>query len=134
MREPIDHLVRYARHLVLCGNTIRRAAELTGLSRSAIGRYALGISDIALKTHHPSKKYFGVTYFFEPSTGYFRSKSKYGGGYLHRAVYQREVGPIPDGFDVHHIDEDKNNNAKENLEPKSKHWHQKHHMAQRRAA
>lgn len=34
---------------------------------------------------------------------------------LHRYKYEREVGHIPDGWDVHHIDHDKTNNDIDNL-------------------
>lgn len=34
---------------------------------------------------------------------------------LHREVYMREVGPIPTGWHVHHIDRDHDNNAISNL-------------------
>jgi hypothetical protein len=35
--------------------------------------------------------------------------------YLHRDVWEFHFGPIPKGFDVHHIDEDKTNNDPSNL-------------------
>lgn len=44
--------------------------------------------------------------------GYFVSHD---GKKLHREVWIRERGPIPRGFVVHHIDQDKNNNRIENL-------------------
>lgn len=34
---------------------------------------------------------------------------------LHREVYKREIGPIPDGFHVHHKDSDTSNNEPANL-------------------
>src|SRR5699024_4034091 len=42
---------------------------------------------------------------------------------LHRYVYEHEIGRIPDGCDVHHIDQDKTNNHIDNLVaiPKSIH-------------
>ncbi|HUV64222.1 MAG TPA: HNH endonuclease [Sedimentisphaerales bacterium] len=43
--------------------------------------------------------------------------------FLHRVIWQQANGPIPEGCDVHHIDEDKTNNALENLGvlPKAEH-------------
>lgn len=35
--------------------------------------------------------------------------------YLHREVYKKAHGPIPKGWDVHHIDGNKSNNTLENL-------------------
>lgn len=42
---------------------------------------------------------------------------------LHRDVYEFYNGEIPEGYDIHHIDEDKTNNKIENLMclPKSEH-------------
>jgi predicted DNA-binding protein YlxM (UPF0122 family) len=42
---------------------------------------------------------------------------------MHRYVYQKEKGEIPDGCDIHHLDENKANNNIDNLEclPKSEH-------------
>lgn len=43
--------------------------------------------------------------------------------FMHRYVWEKCNGLIPDGFDIHHIDEDKSNNQISNLEclPKSDH-------------
>lgn len=42
---------------------------------------------------------------------------------LHRDVWELHNGKIPDGYDIHHKDEDKTNNALHNLEclPKAEH-------------
>lgn len=42
---------------------------------------------------------------------------------MHRYVWTKEKGPIPDGYDIHHKDEDKSNNAIGNLECLSKPEH-----------
>lgn len=34
---------------------------------------------------------------------------------IHRLVYEAFIGEIPDGYEINHIDEDKNNNALSNL-------------------
>ena len=55
--------------------------------------------------------------------GYYRAtiRDKYIS--LHRYKYQKEIGKIPDDWDVHHIDMDKQNNKIENLQalPKADH-------------
>jgi hypothetical protein len=38
-----------------------------------------------------------------------------GGGYMHRIVWAHHNGPIPRGWQVHHVDHDPANNAIENL-------------------
>lgn len=49
----------------------------------------------------------------------FRNESGYwvdeDGEYTHRNVYRAEFGPIPSGYDVHHINMDKENNRSQNL-------------------
>ena len=47
--------------------------------------------------------------------------------YEHRLVWFEANGPIPDGFHVHHKDEDKTNNDPANLELKSNPDHQHEH-------
>lgn len=61
------------------------------------------------RSKHPSG--FGYT----TEKGYHRAKL---GGRLrmvHNWVWEQEHGPIPEGFDIHHVDGDKQNNALDNL-------------------
>lgn len=60
-----------------------------------------------------------------------RDDGYYGWGrwLLHRYVYTREVGPIPDGHHVHHRDHDQENNAAENLAAMDPTAHALHHLA-----
>jgi hypothetical protein len=46
------------------------------------------------------------------------------GKLLHRAIWEREVGPIPPGWHVHHKNRDPGDNSIENLEclPGGQHW------------
>jgi len=56
------------------------------------------------------------------NTGYFgRTDAKR--SLLHRDVWEFHNGPIPDGSDIHHINENRTDNSIENLEclPKSEH-------------
>lgn len=61
--------------------------------------------------------------------GYYRA-TEGDRAYLHRAVWEDEVGPIPDGWDVHHVDHDKTNNARTNLHCLSKADHTRLHAAE----
>ena len=49
------------------------------------------------------------------------------GQLLHRAVYASFHGPIPEGIEIHHIDENKTNNAIDNLEALTRSEHLKRH-------
>lgn len=55
--------------------------------------------------------YDGQTWYRRAS-GYWSNPRS---GLLHRYVYTQEVGPIPDGWHVHHRDYDRGNNAAGNL-------------------
>lgn len=66
--------------------------------------------------------------FYKTAQGYYSSaKSKR----LHIYVWEKANGEVPDGYDIHHIDHNKDNNALENLAcvPRSKHHSE--HMAER---
>lgn len=54
------------------------------------------------------------------SNGYYHTtltddNGKENKGYLHRFIYEAVYGPIPEGLQVNHIDEDKGNNRIDNL-------------------
>lgn len=56
--------------------------------------------------------------------GYPRiTAGRYRGEYLHILIYEWFHGPIPPGFDVHHIDGDKTNFNPRNLETVEHHDH-----------
>ena len=57
--------------------------------------------------------------------GYYRATRRDKHVSLHRYKYQKEVGKIPEGYDIHHKDGNKLNNAIDNLECLSKADHTK---------
>lgn len=57
--------------------------------------------------------YNGLKYRRDKHTGYYLNAKTH--KRLHVAVYENEVGVIPDGYHVHHIDFNKNNNEPSNL-------------------
>ena len=56
------------------------------------------------------------------NNGYY-GKTRGNRAMMHRDVWEYHNGPIPDGWDIHHMNEDKTDNRIENLEclPKSEH-------------
>jgi hypothetical protein len=65
--------------------------------------------------------------FYARQDGYFHSKNP-GGVLLHREIWSANHGEIPDGYDVHHADDDKSNNDPGNFECRPKPDHCRHHM------
>lgn len=63
-------------------------------------------------------KKFGLTWFRYPDAKQVSDRRyfRHGGMYLHRFVWEAVHGEIPDGYHIHHKDEDPGNNEIENLE------------------
>ena len=69
----------------------------------------------------------GLRFTRDDATGYYRNdrvRTR-----LHRYLYEKEYGELPDEVDVHHIDHDKNNNTLENLMAIDRSEHQRLHGA-----
>ena len=67
----------------------------------------------------------GKRYCRDEHTGYYLNSHE--SKRLHRAVWEAYNGAIPDGFEIHHIDHDKGNNAISNLAMVSAEEHRKIH-------
>lgn len=83
-------------------------------------------------TYSDDKKhaYFdGEVFTRDERTGYYLTTKNnvYIGRRLHRAVWEYHNCPIPEGYHVHHIDHDKNNNDITNLRLMSAEEHRKTH-------
>lgn len=79
---------------------------------------------------HPILEFDGKRFYRKPS-GYYKLQHAAGGDYMHRYVWEFHNGPIPDGHQVHHRDENKGNNAIGNLELLTAGDHQRFHAAVR---
>lgn len=75
---------------------------------------------------HPFQEFNGIRYYRDPDRCYY-SRRFPASEYMHQAVRKYHNGPIPDGFHVHHKDEDKANNHIDNLELLSASDHSRHH-------
>lgn len=71
------------------------------------------------------QKFDGVVYRKTCGGHYFYSMA------IHRAVYSYYYGVIPKGFDIHHLDENKNNNSAYNLNLLTRSEHMKMHEKKR---
>ena len=61
---------------------------------------------------YPDSKRRSDRIYYRPSSNYIKS----GVGYLHEEIWRSEVGPIPEGFHIHHKDGNPDNNSITNLE------------------
>lgn len=75
----------------------------------------------------PEQEFNGKSYKLYDGERYFSRGVKR----LHRVVWEYFNGEIPDGFDVHHKDENTFNNSVENLEIIEQHKHQSIHIKKR---
>ena len=72
----------------------------------------------------------GVRFCLDEKTGYYHGYLRKGVyDRLHRYIYEFYNGKLPDGYDVHHKDFDKNNNNLSNLVALPKSEHVKIHMS-----
>ena len=66
---------------------------------------------------------------YKRKDGYYQISSGINQGkLLHRLIYEEVFGPIPEGFHVHHLDNDKENNDPSNMILLSKSNHHKLHF------
>jgi hypothetical protein len=73
-------------------------------------------------------EYDGI-WWCQDKRGYYEAGIKGRKTRLHRYIYEQAHGPIPRGYDVHHIDEDKTNNSLENLQMLLRSAHNSYHGA-----
>ena len=65
---------------------------------------------------HPIQEFNGIKYYFKREGYYKADYNLYKPTrYMHRDVWAFHNGAIPDGYEIHHIDENKANNSIENL-------------------
>ena len=73
------------------------------------------------------QEFFGVCYGKNHGGYYFHNNRR-----LHRAVWKAFFGDIPDGYEIHHCDGNKDNNNIENLQCLSKSEHASRHQQKNR--
>lgn len=65
---------------------------------------------------HRVQELDGIRFYWKPEGYYKADHTRYGGLTMHRYVWEKHNGAIPNGFHVHHKDGDKSNNDISNLE------------------
>jgi len=66
--------------------------------------------------------------FYEAKQGYYMARINKKPVRLHRYIWSKYNGEIPNGYDIHHKDHNKSNNSIENLELVDRHKHHSNHM------
>jgi hypothetical protein len=117
--------------LYLSGKSLARVATAFGVTRQSVYSVFSGRS-LPLRT---KKKLAFVEFEGERYTlnkqGYYRcTRGRKNTKFLHQQVWISLHGPIPFGFDIHHKDENKSNNAPANLECIAKPDHTRLHNPQ----
>ena len=142
-------------HQKSIGISLRRNGKLTTFSIDALYRkYIIGMPEIEGVEHKPLKNY--EQYYEVYSDGRVFSKREYKflkictnqekyhmfsvvnddgritSCYIHRAVYETFVGEIPAGYQIHHIDNNNENNSLSNLQLVDRLIHRREHYAAKR--
>ena len=101
------------------GYSLNQVAEQLNVTRQCVFK-AFKKRGFMLRgvNYQPKQVYDGKTFTLR-NTGYF-SLTTGNRTLMHRYVWEKEVGKIPSGYDIHHIDGDKTNNDIKNLECLSK--------------
>jgi hypothetical protein len=108
--------------LYLEGLSLQQVAEQIGVTRQCVYK-AFKRRGLKLRgpNFQPSQEYDGKKFTLRAHGYYELTTGKR--TLMHRYVYEKEVGKIPNGYDIHHINELKSDNRVENLEclPKAEH-------------
>ena len=105
------------------GKSLAEVAKVFGVNRNSV-YMRFKRRDLPLRKRVIPKPYieFNGERYTLRKCGYF-GKTRGNRSYLHRDVWEASNGPIPDEFDIHHIDGDRTNNDLANLELISKAEH-----------
>lgn len=100
------------------GYSCSQLAKMYGITRQSIHELLTRINTNFRKTKQlPFVMYDGLKWTISKTTGYYRSTThRKTHVSLHRYVWEKHNGHIPNGYDIHHLDRDKTNNSIENLE------------------
>lgn len=108
--------------LYLSGLSLGQVAEKINVSRQGLFK-AFKLRKLQLRgpNFRPVQEYDGKKFTLR-NNGYYALTTD-DRVYIHRYIWEKEVGPIPEGWDIHHKDEDKSHNELSNFEclPKADH-------------
>ena len=111
-----------AYQLYLDGLSLQQVANEIGVTRQCVYKAFVKRRFILRGINFRPYQYYDGKKFTLRNTGYY-SLTTGARGLMHRYVWEKERGKIPEGWDIHHINEDRSDNRIENLEclPKPEH-------------
>jgi hypothetical protein len=104
------------------GLSLSEVAQSVGVTRQCVFKaFSARGFQLRKKSERPFKMYKGVKFTLR-NTGYY-SATTGKRELMHRYMWEDQIGNIPEGWDIHHINEVKSDNRIENFEclPKSEH-------------
>ena len=98
------------------GFSCEAIGQMFSISRQAVWEWLLNNGYTLRKKKILSYIIYRDIKFTPSGHGYYRATRRKKNISLHRYKYQCEIGEIPDGYDIHHRDGDRQNNDLKNLE------------------
>ena len=104
------------------GLSLKEVGEVLGVTRQCVYKAFKSRGYNLRATNQRDYQMYDGKKFTKRNSGYY-SLSTGKRTLMHRYVWEKEIGKIPEGYDIHHIDETRSNNDILNLEclPKSEH-------------
>jgi hypothetical protein len=108
------------------GRSLEQVAAAFGVTRQSV-YVMLKRRGVTLRAPNPRQHtWFNGEKFTVRNNGYF-GRTTGDRAMMHRVVWEHHRGPIPAGYDIHHIDKNRLNNDIANLELIAKDDHARHH-------
>lgn len=105
------------------GKSLEEVAVKFGITRQSVyAAFKVRGYELRPKREHLPCIVFDGNKYTKMNSGYYR-KTDGNRSLMHRDIWEHHNGPIPDGWDIHHKDENKQNNDLDNFEclPKDEH-------------
>ena len=122
MKKDIEKTMQRSYSRYLQGLSLEQVANELGITRQSVYKSFKKRGFTLRGKNFQPEQFFDDKKFTLRDTGYY-ALSNGSRTLMHRYVWEFHNGKIPDGYDVHHIDENKANNSIENLECLPKYEH-----------
>lgn len=122
MGRKLNPIYDNAYSMYLEGLSLEQVAKQIGVTRQCIYKAFKKRGFVLRGTNFRPHQFYDGKKFTLRNNGYY-SLTTDERTLMHRYVWQKEIGEIPNNYDIHHLNENKSDNRIENLEclPKSEH-------------